>query len=162
MPAAEGAVSEIGVDDDIRRRQHRTGQMMIGDQHVHAGRARSADTRLAADAVVHGDDQARRATQRQCDDLGRESIAELEPIRHQEIYRRKTPAAQGPHQQCRAGRTIGIEVADDQDQTPAIAVLQQQCGCGLDRAQCTDGQQLSRGECKVGRTADAAGRVDPA
>ena len=53
----------------------------------------------ARDAVVDGDDQARRAARRELDDLRREAVAVLEPVRDQEIdvgadaARPRTPTA---------------------------------------------------------------------
>ncbi len=95
---------------------------MIGDQHVDAGGARGGHTGVARDAVVHGHDQRGRARARQRDDLGRQPVAELEAVRHQEIDRGEAPAAQRPHQQRGAGRAVGIEIADDHAREPARAM----------------------------------------
>ena len=52
---------------------------------------------------------------REPDDLRREPVAELEPVRHQEIDRRESPGAQAAHDERRAGRAVGVEIADDED-----------------------------------------------
>ena len=49
----------FGIHDDVGVRQLGAGQVMIGDQHVDAARARRRHAGEAGDAVVDGDDQRR-------------------------------------------------------------------------------------------------------
>ena len=58
------------------------------------------------------------------DDLGREAVAELETVGHQEIHRRESPGAQAAHDERRAGGAVRIEVADHQD--APLAMLEDQ------------------------------------
>ena len=56
--ARERAAGLVGVDDDGRRRQRRTGQVVVGDEHVDAPRVRRRHAVDAGDAVVDRDEQA--------------------------------------------------------------------------------------------------------
>ena len=89
--------------------------MVIGDQHLDAARTRRRDTGIAGDAVVDGDDERRAPLGGEPDDLGREPVAELEAVGHQEIHRRESPGAQAAHDQRRAGGAIRVEVSDHED-----------------------------------------------
>ena len=111
----ETAARHIGIDDDVGGGQLGTGQMMVGDQHLDAARARRGDARDARDAIVDRDDQRRRAQRREPDDLGREPVAELEAVRHEEIDVGESPGAQAAHDQRRAGGAVGVEIADHED-----------------------------------------------
>jgi hypothetical protein len=57
--AGEGITVEIGIDDDIGRRQLRPGKVMVGDQHLPAPRLGRDHARMAGDAVVDRDQQVR-------------------------------------------------------------------------------------------------------
>ncbi len=87
---------------------------MVGDQHVDAARGRRRDAVVAGDAVVDGDDEARRARRGIGDDLGREAVAVFEAVRHEEIdvgaHRRE--AAHGDRAR---GGAVGVVVGDDDD-----------------------------------------------
>ena len=121
---AEAAARHVGIHDDVGGGQRRARQVMIGDQHLDAARARRGDAGIAGDAVVDGDDERRRALGGEPHDLRREPVAELEAVRHQEIDRRETPGAQAAHDERGARGAVGIEVADDED--AALAMLEDQ------------------------------------
>ncbi len=46
---------------------------------------------------------------------GREPVAELEPVRHEEIDVGESPGAQAAHDECRAGGAVGVEIADHEN-----------------------------------------------
>ena len=63
--ALEETAGQVGIDDDIGRRNVGTRQMMVGDQHVDAERARRRHSGSTRDPIVHCDDERRRATRLQ-------------------------------------------------------------------------------------------------
>ncbi len=134
---------------------------MIGDEHVDAGGARRGDPSVAGNAIVDRHDQRRAAHSGQGDDLRRQAVAELEAVRDQKIHRRKTPAAQRAHEQRGTGSPIGVEVADDEHQPAALAVLVEQLRGRPDRIQGADGQQPLHRQRQLGVAAHAAGDVHP-
>jgi hypothetical protein len=48
---------EVRIDDGGGGGEHLAGQVMIRDQHAHAGRVRSVDAADAGDAAIHGQQQ---------------------------------------------------------------------------------------------------------
>ena len=93
----------------------------------------------------------------EADDLGRESVAELEAIRHQEIHRRESPGAQAAHDERRAGRAIRIEVTDDED--APLAMLEDQRDRRLDAVERADRHEPIERERELLAVAHAARRV---
>ena len=94
----------------------------------------------------------------QRDDLRREPVAELEAVRNQEVDRRESPADERPHDERGAGRTVRVEIADDQD-APALAVREQQRRGRADAFERPDGQQPLEARCELLSRANAARRV---
>ena len=89
--------------------------MMIGDEHRYADFARRLHAGNARHAVVHRDDQRRRARGRERHDFRRQAVAKAKAIGHQEINMREAQGTQRPDEQRRAGGAIGVEIADNQD-----------------------------------------------
>ena len=77
-------------------------------------RGRGGDALVARDAVVDGDDQARRLRARELDDLGRQAVAVLEAVRH-EVVDVRAHRAQAAHADRAGGRAVGVVVGDDDD-----------------------------------------------
>jgi hypothetical protein len=159
--AAETRAGQVGVDDRRGRRQRRTRQMMIGDQHVDSPLPRGGDALEARDAVVDGDDERRRALSRERHDLRRESVAEAEAVRHQVADRGVPEPAERPHQQRTRGRAVGVVVANDEDSRAARHVRRKERRRVVDAVERADRQQPLEPELEVGRGADAARGVDP-
>ena len=67
--AGKAVAGHVRIDDDVGLRQLGSGQVMIGDQHIDAARARRGHAGVAGDAVVDRDDQRRRAFGGDGDDL---------------------------------------------------------------------------------------------
>ena len=114
MLAGEFAARLVGIDDQRRVRQRRRGQVVVGDQHLDAERCRRGDAVVARDAVVDGDDEARRACRRLRDDFRREAVAVFEPVGDDEI----DDGAERPeaaHAHGARGRAVGVVVRDDED-----------------------------------------------
>ena len=91
------------------------------------------------------------------DDLGRESVAELEAVRHQEIHRRESPGAQAAHDQRRAGGAIGVEIADHEN--APLAMLENQRDGGIDAVERADRHESVERERELLAVAHAARRV---
>ena len=149
-------VWQIRVDDHVGRRQLGTGKVMIGDEHVDTERACRGDAGQAGDTVVDGDDQRRLLRRGERDDLRRQSVPELEAVRHQKIDIRKTPGTQAAHDERGAGRAIGVEIADHEDAAAGPAMHQQQLHRRLDAIERPHGQQAIEAEAKFAGFADAA------
>ena len=131
--------------------------MVIRDQHLDAARTRRGDSGIARDAVVDGDDQRRPPFRGEPDDLGREPVAELETVGHQEIHRRESPGAQTAHDERRAGRAIRIEVPDDED--APLAMLEDECDGRIDAVERAHRHESVEREREVLAVANAARRV---
>ena len=112
--AGERAARLVRIDDQRRRRQRRGGQVMVGDQHVDAARDRRSHAVVARDAVVDCHDQARHARCGVGDDLGRESVAVVEAVRHEEVDV-GTERRESAHGDRAGSRAVGVVVGDDDD-----------------------------------------------
>ena len=55
--AREGIAGKVRIDDHVGRRQGRSGQVVVGDQHLPAARLGGGDAGMAGDAVVDGHQQ---------------------------------------------------------------------------------------------------------
>src|SRR5439155_1107241 len=110
----EGTAGLVRVDDNGRRGKLRTGQVMVGDQDVDAARGGSCDPAAACNAVVHRDQQVWLRLGSERDDLGGESVAELEPVRHHEVDL-GTECAQTEYADRAGGGAVRVVVGDDDD-----------------------------------------------
>ncbi len=120
--AAEHVVLQIRIHDGGRRRKLVARQVMIGHQRIDVGCACRRHTRNARDAVVDGDDQLRSPCDRKLYDFRRQPVPKLEPIGNHVIDIGIPEPAQLANDQRRAGGTIGIKVADDQNAAAALAM----------------------------------------
>ena len=93
----------------------------------------------------------------QPDDLGREAVAELEAIGHQEIHRRESPGAQAAHDERGAGRAIRIEVPDDED--ASLAMLEDQFDGRIDAVERAYRHESVERERELAAVAHTARRV---
>ena len=136
----EFAAHQIRIDHDVRIRQRSAGQMMIRDQYLDAMTVGYRYAVNTGNTVVDGQQQVGRTACRNLDDLRRQSVAEPEAIRNQVIDLSESEFAQAADDQCRAGRAISIEIADDDHL--AVAVFQQQIDASFDPRQCPHRQQV--------------------
>ena len=83
--AREAAARLVRVDDARGVRQHRAGQVMVGDEHGDAEFVGARHALDARDAVVDGDDQVGRRLRGELDDLRRQPVAVLEAVRHEVV-----------------------------------------------------------------------------
>ena len=155
----EGRAGDVRVHDDVGVGQYRAGEVMVGDQHVDAALAGRGDTRDAGDAVVHGHDQRGRARGRQVDDLGRESVAVLEAVGHEEIDLGPAPRAQRPHDERGTGRAVGIEITDHEHSAVGSSVCEQQGHRIRDALERTHTQQPVERMRELPGSVDAACRI---
>ncbi|MNG93596.1 hypothetical protein D3C79_525670 [compost metagenome] len=139
----EVAATLVRVHYRIGSGQLMTRQVMIGDQHLHAGRLGGGDTGDTGDAVVHRDEELGAAGHRQLDDLGGEAIAELETVGHQKIDVMTPHGPQGQHAQGRAGGAVAVEVTDDEDALLRRQGIRQQGHRLLHAKQALGRQQLA-------------------
>ncbi|MCY1432337.1 hypothetical protein D9M71_483300 [compost metagenome] len=133
--AREFAARLIGIDDGIRRRQFRTRQVVVGDQHAQPGGLGCGDAVDAGDAVVHGHQQIRTLLQRHGDDFRGQAVAIFETVRHQIIDPGRPEHAQRQHADAAGGGAIGIEVANDEDALATLQGVDQQLDGGIDALQ---------------------------
>ena len=111
--ARKAAARLVRIDDARGVRQHRPGQVMVGDEHGDAefvGPRHAVDT---GDAVVDGDDQVGRPLRGEFDDFRRQPVAVLESIRDEVVdVRAHCPQAAQPDRA--GGRAVAVVVGDDQ------------------------------------------------
>ena len=91
------------------------------------------------------------------DDLGREPVAELETVGHQEIHGRESPGAQAAHDERRAGRAVRVEVSDDED--AALAMLEDERDGRIDAVERAYRHESVERERELLAVANAARRV---
>jgi len=118
---------------------------------------RRGDSCIAGDAVVDGDDQRWLPFGGKPDYFGREPVTEFETVGHQKIHRHEVPGAQAAHDQCRAGRAIGIEVSDDED--TSLAMLEDEGNCRIDAVERANRHEPIEGEREVLAVANTARRI---
>ena len=94
--------------------------MMVGHQHANAEVVGLANARNAGHTVVDGNEQRRLSLRRDADDFLRQSIAVFEPVGNQVIDVGETESAQTANEQGRAGRTVHVVIANDNDALVAI------------------------------------------
>src|SRR3569832_2292801 len=87
---------------------------MISDEHLHAPRLRGRDAIDARDTVVDGDEQIGPLLRGHCDDLGREAVTVFEAIRYDVTHVARAEQTQRTRRDRAAGRTIGVEIGDDE------------------------------------------------
>ena len=131
MLARKRASGLIRIDDQRGRGKRRRRQVVVGDQHFDAACRGRGDAVVAGDAVVDGDDQPRRHRGGCVDDLRREPVAVLEPVRDEEIddgaHRREPAHADGAR-----GGAVGVVVGDDHDLLAAGDRVGEARGGGVD------------------------------
>ena len=96
-------------------------------------RGRCRDAVDARDAVVDGDEQPRLARRGKRDDLGRQAVAELEAVGHDEVDVR-AHRAQAAHADGAGRRAVGVVVGDDDDALAARDRLREPRGGRVDVA----------------------------
>ena len=158
--ARERIPGQVRIDDGIGIGEHRARQMVVGDEHVDAGGARRGDTLEAGDAVVDREQQVRLRALGEIDDLGRESVTELETVRHQETDLGGTERAQTEHGDRGTGGAIGVEVAHHDDASLTRQCVGQQLGGLVDAAERLPRQQRRERVVEIGRLAHRARQVD--
>ena len=82
-------------------------------------------------------------------DLRRQPIAVLKAVRHDEPRRHEAEPRQLPHDQRRARRAVGIEVADDDDATAPLEVAAEQLDGRIEAAELADRHQLIEAEIQI-------------
>ncbi|MNC89363.1 hypothetical protein D3C83_52850 [compost metagenome] len=88
--------------------------MMVGHEHAHAESFRFRDALDARDAVVHGDEHVGPAPfVGEAHDLGRQAVAVLEAVRHQELDG-GSEGTQCAHPDRARGGAVGVVVRDDE------------------------------------------------
>ena len=93
---------------------------------------------------------------RECDDLGRQAVAELEAVRHQELDRR-SHRGETAHPDRAGGRAIGIVIGDDQQPFAALDRAGKPLARGVDAFQRLPRRQTGqvvvelRGRCDAAR-----------
>ena len=102
------------------------GQVVVSDQYLQArslGRRHTVD---AGNTVIHSDQQLRLSLQGDGDNFRGQAITIFETVRHQIIDMRGTEQSQPQHAHSAGGRTVRIEVADDQDALTLVQRRDQQ------------------------------------
>jgi hypothetical protein len=114
--ARKGASGLIRIDDQRggRQRERCGGQVVIGHEHLDAGRGRRRDAVVARDAVVDGHDEARRHPGRFGDDLRRQTVAVFEAVGYEESDDR-AHACKSAHRHGARRGAVGIVIGDDHD-----------------------------------------------
>ena len=156
----EPLAGKVRIHDRRGIRQRRPGQVVIRDQHLDAEAPGLRDSFERRDPVVDGDDQLRSQLCGNPHDLRREPVAELEPVRHEELRIRETEAPQLADDDRGAGRAVRIEVTDHEDRSAIAAALQQQVDRGLDPAQRADRQQALEAEVEIRGVTHASRAID--
>ena len=159
MLAGEWAAVLVGIDQHRGIGQDRARQVMIGDQHLHPGRAGVGHAVQAGHAVVDGDQQIGASNsgmlERQVDDLGCQAIAVFEAVGHQIVDdRAHRPQSQYPNRH--AGGAVTVVIADNQ-QAAACGdrIGEQRAGvdCAKHQRRC---EQIGRAAADAPRRGDAA------
>ena len=88
--------------------------MVIGDDDLPAQIPGGANAFVRGDAVVDGDQHVRLTALCDLNDFRGQAIAELEAVRYQEVDAPCSERAQALQRDRTAGRTVGIEVGDDE------------------------------------------------
>ena len=115
MRRPERTVRLVGVNNGRRRGQHRTGQVMVGDDHRNALRRCVGNALKTADAAVDGDDQVRLLGRRQIDQRRRQAVAHPESVGHHKIYMPGTEHPQPAHRHGHPGGAVTVIVAGHHD-----------------------------------------------
>jgi plasmid stabilization system protein ParE len=92
----------VGIHDDIGRRQAFARQVVIGDQDLHAARARCTYTRMTGDAIVHGDQKIGAVWRNFRHQGGAQTVAVTQSIRNQKVHMARAEQAQPAHRKRRA------------------------------------------------------------
>ena len=159
MARGEAAAGLVGIDDDRGRRQRRGGQVMIGHEHVEAARGGGRHALVARNAVVDRDEQPWRVPGRKRDDLGREPVAELEAVRHDEAHVR-AERAQPENADGARGGAVGVVVRDDHDALALRDRARETLRRGIDALQRAEARQGVEAVVELARERDAARGVD--
>jgi hypothetical protein len=112
VAAGEAAAREVRIHDHRRIGHLAAGQVMIRNQHRHAQPVRLFYARETRDTVVDGDQQGGRTFGCDADDFRRQSVAELEAVRHKIADVCKPELSQAAQQQHGTRRTVDVEVPD--------------------------------------------------
>ena len=151
----------VRIHQRIRRRQGRAGQMMIGNQHLHAERPGGQDSVVTGNAVIHRDQQIRALLGSDGDDLRGQAIAMHKAVGHHITHLRCAQGAQGPHRQGATGRPVGVKIGDDHDPLPLPESGIQQVHRLRDVPERRRRSQPAQRPIKFRRSADATGRINP-
>jgi hypothetical protein len=138
----ELAAVQIRVNDRIRHRQLCAGKMVIGNQYIDVEFTCGGYTVDARNTVIDGHEQSRPAALYPLDNLSRQSITEFEAVGDKEAYFRKTEISKAQVHKRRTGRSIGIEVADNQN--VSFSMPTKQLNGIPERVEFTDGTQTAK------------------
>ena len=140
--AGKAAAGLVGIDHGLGRGQLGTGQVVVGHQHLQAQALRLAHPGDAADAVVHGDQQAVALGGHAPGDGGREAVAVLHPVGHFVADVLRPQHAQTAHGHSAGGGTVAVVIGHDADALLRGNGLGQQLGGGLNALEATGRQQV--------------------
>jgi len=132
---------------------------MVRDQHVNAARVRGCHTVDAAHAVIDRDDQMRRASSGQRDDLGREAVAELEAV-GDEIVDLRAHCDEAAHADRAGGCAVRVVIGDDQHALAALDRIGEPLRGGFDALERTPRRQERQINVQLGDRKHAARGVD--
>ena len=158
--ARKATAGLVRVDDGIGRRQLRTGQVVVGDQHLPAQCLGRAHPRQAGDAMVHRDQQLRLQRGQLGHQADRQPVTMHDPVGHGVDDIARAEQAQAAHRQRGGGGAIAIEVTHHQDALVAGNGIGQQGDGGVDALQLLRWQQLRQARLRAGQIVCAACGVD--
>ncbi len=132
---------------------------MIGDQNFDAPAPGVCNACVTGNAVIDSDNESRRSGRGDRDDLWRESVAELEAVRHQEVYGDKAPRTQRSEHERSAGRAVGVKIANH-EYPAGGAVLKEQVYGWQDSLERAHRQESLQRSIQLERAAYAASGID--
>ena len=158
--AGERIAGLVRIDDRIGGRQRRTGEMMVGDEHLPSARLCRGDAGMARDAVVDGHQQVRLQRGEILDQSRRQSVAVHDAVGHRMRHASCAEHAQSAHADGAGGRAVAIEIADDHDVPVGRDRRGEQCRRGLQPTEGIRRQQLRQLRLRLVDAVCAAHRVD--
>ena len=118
--ARERVAGLVRIDDRVGRWNRRTGEVVVGDQDLPSARLRRGNACMARNAMIDRDQQVRLQRGQVIDQPGRQAIAMDHAIGHRVGHVRRTQHAQATHPHRARGRTVAIEIANDDDVSSCV------------------------------------------
>ena len=145
--AAKGIPVKVRVDDGVCARQFGARQVMIGDQHIHAGVPGRLGPGDAGDTVVNGDDESWRPVPDLFHRLRRQAVTEFETVGNEHIHGLEAEVGQAQAQERGAGRAVGVEIP--RDHHAPLSMAQQQIDASLHLVELAHRAQIPESEIKL-------------